>query len=307
MSVIATILEFLPFSEGEVASLVRTAPSRYKVHLIEKRNGRGSRIISQPTAEIKAIQRLLVQEYISKLPVAEAAKAYRKGVGIRDHASVHAPNRYLLKLDFRDFFPSIYGADFLKHLKKYSDVSPSDAKILVRLLFWRPTGERKLRLSIGAPSSPAISNTILFDFDVAVKNYCGDKGVVYTRYADDLAFSTSQRDVLKEVFGFVSTLCATLRYPRLDLNNDKTVFASKKSRRQLTGLILSNDGRASLGRERKRLIRSMANRYAKGELSSEQRENLRGWIAFAMSVDAPFIDSVKRMLGDVIFKTLMEV
>lgn len=306
MSVLITILESFPFSANEVGLLVRTAPSRYKVHLIEKRNGRGQRIIAQPTAEIKAIQRLLVQEYIAKLPVADAAKAYRKGMGIRDHASVHAQNRYLLKLDFKDFFPSITGADFLKHVKKYSDISVDDTKMLVRLLFWRPMGERTLRLSIGAPSSPAISNTILFDFDLAVQQYCEGKGVRYTRYADDLAFSTSQANVLEDVTGFVSGLCLTLRYPRLTLNSDKTVFTSKKYRRQLTGLILSNDGRVSLGREKKRLIRSMANRYGKGELSPEQQANLRGWLAFAMSVDSQFIDSVKRMLGDATFRGLME-
>lgn len=306
MSVIATILEFLPFSEREVASLIRTAPSRYKVHLIEKRNNRGNRIIAQPTAEIKAIQRVLVQEYISKLPVSSAAKAYRKGMGIRDHASIHAKNRYLLKLDFKDFFPSIYGADFLKHLKKHSDLSPDDAKLMVRLLFWRPTGERKLRLSIGAPSSPSISNTILFDFDSAISKYCEGVGVVYTRYADDLAFSTSQPNVLKDVADAVSSLCSTLRYPKLTLNQDKTVYTSKKNRRQLTGLILSNDGIASLGREKKRLIRSMVNRYEKGELSLDQKEILRGWLAFATSVDAKYIESLKRMVGEVAFKRLME-
>lgn len=307
MSVMIKIMEAFPLGVDEVSMLIRTAPSRYKVHEIEKRNGRGKRTIAQPTAEIKAIQRLLLREYVSALPVSDVAKAYRKEVCITDHASVHATNRYLLKLDFKDFFPSISGADFLKHLKKYSDVTPADAKILTRLFFWRPIGERRLRLSIGAPSSPAISNTILFDFDEKVKEFCISKGVAYTRYADDLAFSVSQPNVLGDVFEFVSRRCAILRYPRLELNQDKTVFTSKKYHRQLTGLVLSSDGHASLGREKKRTLRAMAHRFGKGELPEDEIARLRGWIAFASSVEPEFVASIKKMLGEDVFKRLMSV
>ena len=287
--------------------LIRTAPSRYKVHEIEKRNGRGKRTIAQPTAEIKAVQRFLLGEYVASLPLSDVAKAYRKNSSIVDHASVHASNRYLLKMDFKDFFPSISGADFLKHLKKYSDLSSQDSKILARIFFWRPVGERKLRLSIGAPSSPAISNTILFDFDESVKDFCVSKGVIYTRYADDLAFSTSQPNVLGSVFEFVSRQCAVLRYPRLEVNGEKTVFTSRKYHRQLTGLVLSNDGRASLGRERKRNLRAMANRFGKGQLPEDEIARLRGWMAFSYSVDSEFVASVKRMLGEDVFARLMKV
>ncbi len=307
MSVISTIMESFPLGADEVAMLIRTAPSRYKVHEIEKRNGRGKRTIAQPTAEIKAVQRLLLREYIAELPVSDVAKAYRKGVGIVDHATIHAPNRYLLKLDFKDFFPSVSGTDFLKHLKKYSSVASDDAKILTRIFFWRPMGERRLRLSIGAPSSPAISNTILFDFDEEVNVYCVSSGVIYTRYADDLAFSTSEPGVLGDVFGFVSRLCNTLRYPRLELNSDKTVFTSKKYHRQLTGLVLSNDGCASLGREKKRLLRATAHRFGKGDLSEEEVKHLRGWLAFAFSVEPEFVEAIKRMLGEDDFMRLMRV
>lgn len=305
MSVIKRIVEVFPLSVREASLLIATAPSRYKVHLIEKRHGRGVRVIAQPTAEIKALQRAMLKEYVAQLPVSDVVMAYRKGFGIADHASAHAPNRYLLKLDFKDFFPSINGADFLKHLKKYSDVSQEDAKLLTRLFFWRPRGERKLRLSIGAPSSPAISNTILYDFDTEIFRYCVECGVTYTRYADDLAFSTSEAGVLTRVHRFVMDVCERARYPKLELNVDKTVFTSKKHRRQLTGLVLSNEGRVSLGRDRKRLIRAMADKYSKGGLDAAELGTLRGWIAFALSIDSVFVESLQRMLGDEKFYELM--
>lgn len=305
MSVIETILEGFPLSRAELLYLIRTAPSRYKVHEIEKRNGRGKRTIAQPTAEIKLLQKFLLKKYIDKLPVNDAAKAYRAGRGIIDHASAHAGNRYLLKMDFKDFFPSLMAVDFIKHLHKYSDLSSVDARYLSRIFFWRPKGERALRLSIGAPSSPAISNALMLDFDTKLQDYCDKCGIKYTRYADDLALSTSQPNILFDAQKFVASMCHNTRHPKLVINDEKTVFTSKKHHRQLTGLTLSNDGRASLGRDRKREIRAMAHHYEQGRLSPEEISKLRGWIAFSISIDTAFVQTIEKLIGDEAFKKLM--
>lgn len=305
MIVIDTILQEFPLSRDEILRLIRTAPSRYKVHDIEKRNGRGKRTIAQPTAEIKLLQRFLLQKFVARLPVSDAAKAYRSGQGIADHASVHAKNRYLLKLDFKDFFPSIRAGDFVKHLYKYSLLKTEDAKALSRLFFWRPKGQRTLLLAIGAPSSPAISNTLMFDFDMKLVEYCTQKGITYTRYADDLALSTNQPNILTEAHKYVISLCTSIRSPKLVLNDEKTVFTSKKHHRQLTGLTLSNEGTASIGREKKREIRAMAHHYKLGKLKPEDLSKLRGWIAFAMSIDNAFVSTIRTMVGSESFNKLM--
>lgn len=306
MNVIDTILQHFPLGRDEIARLIRTAPSRYKVHEIEKRNGRGKRVIAQPTAEIKLLQRFLLQKFVADLPVSGAAKAYRTGQGIVDHASVHATNRYLLKLDFKDFFPSIRAGDFVKHLYKYSGLKTEDAKALSRLFFWRPKGQRALLLSIGAPSSPAISNTLMFDFDIKLIEYCVKNGIAYTRYADDLALSTNHPDILTEAHKFVITLCESIRSPKLLLNDAKTVFTSKKHHRQLTGLTLSNDGKASIGRNKKREIRAMAHHYKFGKLKLEDLSKLRGWLAFTMSIDKAFVKTIEELIGSDRFRQLMQ-
>lgn len=250
------------------------------------------------TAEIKLLQRYLVDRYLSNLPVSEVAKAYRMNHSILDHAYPHAKNQYLLKLDFKDFFPSIRAIDFIKHLRKYSTLSREDAITLSRVFFWRPKRQRDLILSIGAPSSPAISNTVLFDFDSALIEYCTKNEITYTRYADDLALSTNQPNILNDALKYVMTLCHSLKYPRLTLNDDKTVFTSKKHHRQLTGLVLSNTGTASIGREKKRTIRAMAHHYKHGKLSPEDCAKLRGWLAFMMSIDPEFVRSIRKMIGE---------
>lgn len=306
MEIIERIRSDFSLSAHDVRVLLHTAAYRYKLHHIEKRHGRGKRLIAQPTAEIKILQRWAVDKYVAKLPIHKAATAYRSGISIKDHAAVHADNRYLLKLDFQDFFPSILGSHFLMHLKSHMEIPEEDADLLMRLLFRFDREAQEYVLSIGAPSSPSISNTIMYDFDNALSNYCRTHDIVYSRYADDLALSTSKPKVLNEAFDFVKRLCSDMQYPRLKLNDAKTVFTSKKHRRQLTGLILTNDGKPSMGREKKRLIRSMAHRFSLGELAQEQILHLRGLLAFAYSIEPLFFNSINRMIGEEAFHRLMK-
>ena len=306
MNIIERIQSDFSLSMHDVRVLLYTAARRYKLHHIEKRHGRGKRLIAQPTAEIKMLQRWAIEKYINQLPVHKAATAYRAGVSIKDHAAVHAANHYLLKLDFKDFFPSILGSHFLMHLRSHMKISDDDANLLMQLLFRLDKETKDYVLSIGAPSSPAVSNTIMYDFDCALANYCRANEMVYSRYADDLALSTSKPKALDDAYIFIKRLCREAPYPRLQLNDAKTVFTSKKHRRQLTGLILTNDGKPSLGRDKKRLIRSMAHRFSLNELSQEQIMHLRGLLAFAFSIEPLFFSSINRMIGEETFHRLMK-
>ena len=306
MDLIERLQAVFPFSQREIALLIYTAPRRYKIHFIEKRNDRGKRLIAQPTAELKAVQKWIISAYLNQLPVHKAAMAYRPKLGIKDHAQLHASNNYLLKLDFENFFPSIKGSDLQAHLSVHMDkLTLQDQIALTRLLFRADSNTDRLILSIGAPSSPALSNTVMYDFDLAVANFCEDLGVEYSRYADDLALSTNTPRILESVKTYIESLCKTLKYPSLKINENKTVFTSKKFQRQLTGLILSNSGNASLGRSRKREIRSMAHHFSQGKLSGEEITRLRGLLAFTASIDKEYIHSIERMVGVETFNAIM--
>lgn len=303
-SLISLAIEELPFSEREVRELLNSAPARYKVHYIEKRKGRGLRQIAQPTAEIKLLQRWAIGKYRDQLPVHSAAKAYIIGSGIQQHAAVHAQNSYLLKLDFKDFFPSIKGIDVRRHLAKHLGIPSEELSLLMRLFCWRGKPAGALRLSIGAPSSPFISNSIMFEMDSAIELKCKEYGAIYTRYADDLAISTNQPNVLSATYDFIQTLCRESKYPHFELNAGKTVFTSKKHHRQLTGLTLASDGKLSLGRDKKRLIRAMAHAYSIGKLKPDDFGKLRGWVAFAHSIEPAFVQGLERMIGSHVLNTI---
>lgn len=286
-----------PFSEHELIVLIATAPSRYKVHYIEKRNGRGRREIAQPTKEIKFLQRLLVKYELATLPIHDAAIAYRAGLSIADHARPHAHGRYLLKLDFKDFFPSIRWSSLAHRLTNDTQYTKVELWILGNLLCRKANTSGVHQLSIGAPSSPHVSNYVLHEFDSNLTDFCSRNGVRYTRYADDLAFSTHIPGLLDTVEQEVRRLLRELNYLGLQLNEEKSVNVSKKRRRMLVGLTLSNDGHTSIGRDAKRQLRLAIHRAAFGRLGPTEVANLRGRLAFTYAIDPTFVDELLARYG----------
>ncbi len=286
-----------PFSEHELIVLIATAPSRYKVHYIEKRGGKGRREIAQPTKEIKFLQRMLVKHELATLPIHDAAVAYRAGLSIADHAQPHAMGRYLLKLDFKNFFPSIKWPSLGRLLTRDTQYTEVDLWILGNLLCRKAKSTGAHQLSIGAPSSPHVSNYFLHEFDSKLTDFCSRRGVRYTRYADDLALSTKTPGALDVVEQEVRRLLEELAYLGLQLNEEKSINVSKKSRRTLVGLTLSNDGHASIGREAKRQLRVCIHRAALGTLCPEDLANLQGRLAFTYAIDPEFVDQLLARYG----------
>lgn len=146
----------------------------------------------------------------------------------------------------------------------------------------------------------------MFDFDSEVIEYCTKLRVAYSRYTDDLAFSTNEPKVLSGVYSYIEMLCKRNKSPKLTLNNEKTVFTSRKYHRQLTGLVLSNDGSISIGRDKQRFIRAMAHHYKMGTLAPEEHSKLRGWLAFTMSIDQKYVKTIEKLIGSDDFQRLMQ-
>jgi len=288
-----------------IEQLARSASHFYKVYLIDKRHGDEKRIIQQPSRALKFLQRWIVANVIQDIPIHTAAAAYVKGSSVRKHAERHVTNNYLLRLDFQQFFPSIKGSDIRRHLVKnrphlHFVEEDTDIELLVA------AGTRSGGLVIGAPSSPALSNQIMFQFDDLLHRWCADSNVTYTRYADDLYFSTRTPDVLRLAREKVLELLGSIEYPKLSLNDDKTVHTSRKKKRLVTGLSLSSDGKVSLGREKKRKIRSMIHKHkVVAGLESKERAYLAGYLAYARSVEPEFIASLVRKYGSETMRAVM--
>ena len=287
--------------------LVRSAPYRYKVYQIEKREPGKLRTIAQPARAVKRLQYWVISRVLGKYPIHPAAIAYRIGRNILDNARAHAKKRFILKLDFKDFFHSIKANDFRSFIQRRGprDLDESDTEYLTRILFWRMTRGGDLVLSIGAPSSPMLSNILLYEFDKRVAEYCKRVQVTYTRYADDLTFSTNRKDLLEHVERKVDEICSGLPFPRLRLNRQKRVHASKATSRRVTGLVLSNDGSVSLGHQRKRRISAAVHHFKGGRLTPEETRALAGMLAFAYSVEPKFLAALERKYGKNVIRKVL--
>ena len=292
---ISSELNLSPYGLSELA---RTAWRRYKVFTIPKRT-EGRRTIAQPSKALKEVQRWLVGNELKDLPLHNAAMAYREKRNIGLNAKAHSASNFLLKMDFANFFPSIHPEHLTNHIARYGRGrwSHADITLICSLVFWRPKGSPLLQLCIGGPASPFISNTVMYDFDLLVDKYCSDKGVTYTRYADDLAFSTREPNVLPEIEEAIFEFCKKLDYPQLVVNRGKTVHASRAVARKVTGLVLTPDHKVSIGRERKRMIRAGINRWNNGQLDAEEIEKIVGLLAFARDVEPDFVRRMAEYYG----------
>ncbi len=283
--------------------IVRTASRRYKTYSIPKRNG-GRRTISHPTPEVKYLQRWMNRNLFGVLPIHHAVTSYRDGISVAHNASLHARQNYLLKVDFEDFFPSISADDIRATLIAHStDFDPhltnADIEVVVETVC------RRGALTIGAPSSPVLSNAILYDFDHFVFGACQQRHVVYSRYADDLFLSTDEPNRLSDLLEMIRTKLAEGGRPVLRINENKTVFTSRKRKRIVTGLVLTSDRQLSVGRKKKRQIRSMIHLYRSNGLADAEVSYLRGYLAFVNSVEPEFLDRLKRKYGDELLGQIM--
>lgn len=298
VKIVNFISESLCIEESELISFAHTAPHRYKIYTIPKRSGNGRRTIAHPSKQLKFIQRLTLRLLQDVLPIHESALAYKKSISIRDNANIHRKNQYLLKMDFKDFFPSITPSLLFRELeRKNIIVSDEDKNFLASILFFKLRSNSSLKLSIGAPSSPLISNFIMHHFDQILSSECKKMKICYTRYADDITFSTNIKDSLFKIPSIVKNILKNENYPELKVNEEKTVFSSKAHNRHVTGITITNEGALSVGREKRRLLSASLHRYIEGKIDGETKNTLKGQLSFAFFIEPQFKIRLQKKYG----------
>ncbi len=283
------LAKLLLLDEGYILSVADNSNSSYGKFSISKKGG-GNRIIYKPNNELKVLQRVLHENVLSKIPVHSCAKAYQKGSSIVAHALNHNNKKFLLKMDFESFFDSIKESDVRDFIDERCDLidvdwDDADTDLLVKLVCFNG------RLTMGAVTSPLISNAICYQLDVKLNDYCLAKGITYTRYADDIYFSTNERNLLKYLPSYVKGCLKTINYPKkLWLNSRKTIHSSRKKKMMVTGIILKPTGGISIGREKKREVRSLIFNWK--NLSLDQKMYLQGYLAYCKGVEPAFINNL---------------
>ena len=158
-----------------------------------------------------------------------------RGRSFLTNAQAHFGAMHVLNMDVRDFFPSI-GEVLVKNVFELLGYS-TDVSVGLAILTTKDGA-----LPQGAPTSSMIANLVLRKFDADVSAFAKDTGLNYTRYADDLTFSSSTR-ISPEVPDIISGHLNTLG---LSLNGTKSRFMGPNDRKEITGLVLGlNDVRLS--------------------------------------------------------------
>lgn len=281
MSLQTRIANELFLSTQYISAITRSASKRYKEYEVPKRNG-GWRTIYHPARELKALQRWLLTNVISGWPVHHSALAYRPNTSVKHNADLHRGNAFILKLDFDTFFPSIS----LHDVRAYVQAAPAeklgwnkkDVNTFLSLVC------RKGQLTIGAPTSPALSNAVCWELDNRLSAWAQERGAKYSRYSDDITLSSNVANVLSDAPEAVENILRNLPTPAaLRLNNKKTRHLSRKHRRIITGIVLTPTSELSIGRAKKRKLRSLIHSYE--SLDDNGKKSLAGLLSYAVSIE----------------------
>ena len=295
-------------NEAQILRLIVRSPHAYKVYTIPKKSG-GTRIIAQPAKETKFLQRWLIANVFHALPLHEFATAYKSNTNIKKNAAAHKENPYISKFDFRNFFPSIKEVDLIQHFTRHlaTQLSENDIQMVARLCCMSTKGSKDRHLSIGAPSSPLLSNSVMYEFDSQITSWCKVNGFVYTRYADDLTFSTNVKERSSHIEGEIRRVITGLGYPKINLNKKKTIHLSKRHQRRVTGLIINNEDQLSIGRSRKRAISALIHRHSLNMLTTDETYHLQGLLGFAKDIEPAFVISMRRKYGAEIVDAVFQI
>lgn len=222
-------------------ALGRHAELHYEQVRIPKKGG-GTRKLLVPDPLLKNVQRGILHRILDGRRPADSAAAYRAGASVSANARLHTGRSLVLKMDIEDFFGSITFPMVQKSAFPSQYFPPSVGTLLTSLCCYREC------LPQGAPCSPAISNLVMRPFDIYMEKWCGERGITYSRYCDDMTFSGDfdAGAVKRKVYGYLHAM-------GFEPNRKKTRILTRGNRQTVTGIVVNEKPQVS--REYRRKLR----------------------------------------------------
>ncbi len=203
----------------------------YKQFEIPKKSG-NQRKIDEPYPTLKEIQTWILKNILtpaSRHFVSPVAKAFMPGKSLRDNAKFHRSKGLVVALDINDFFGSVhFGAVYGTF--KAMGYNKSVSTLLSNLCVLNDS------LPQGAPTSPMLSNIIFKSLDDGIFNYCNKRGIMYTRYADDMVFSSNTLNTAR----LISYVTMRVEKFGMYINESKTKVMGRGFRQNVTGVIVND-------------------------------------------------------------------
>jgi len=280
----------------------------YFYRILPKRSG-GFRMLETPKQRLKDLQRRILSGILDRVPVHPSVHGFVRGRSIVTFAAPHTGKRLVLRLDLQDFFPAFPAARAqalfrtLGYPESVADLLGGICTNAVPRRTWRdppPAADlaqwheaRSLyarpHLPQGAPTSPALANLTAFRLDCRLTGLAKSAGAVYTRYADDLAFSGNE-EFARAAKRFSAHAAAIALEEGFYVNHRKTRILRQGVRQQLAGVVV-NEKIGIRRRDREQLEAILTNCIRFGPESQNRagvtdfRAHLEGRIGFIAMVD----------------------
>jgi RNA-directed DNA polymerase len=248
---------------GTLRLIVARQRDPYRRFTIRKRSG-GRRAIRVPEAALMRLQRWLVAYVLNPLPVHPSSFAFKPGSSIIGCAARHCGARWLVKMDIAGFFHSISEIQVYRvflalgyqrlvafELARLTTFARSKT-FQYRSPRWQTLKKRE-RISDyshphlgflpqGAPTSPMLSNLVMREVDEQIATASGTAGLTYTRYSDDLTFSTRDESFNRaNATKFIGEVTRILVRVGLYPQARKTVIVPPGGRKIVLGLLVHED------------------------------------------------------------------
>lgn len=291
----------IPISKLTYILYVVNTDSCYHSFSIPKKSG-GKRTIDAPNEDLKSIQIKLskclweYQQDIWKCNgiTPNIAHAFQPGKSIFTNARIHRNKRYVFNTDLKDFFGSFHFGRVRGFFNQNKDFRlPIDvATIIAQLVCY------KGKLPQGAPTSPIITNMICSILDIHLLKVAKKYKLDYTRYADDMTFSTNDRHFIDNYSAFYQEIKQKIEYSGFEINEKKNRLQFRDSKQVVTGLVVNK--KLSIDHNYYKQTRAMAhNLYTKGSFVLDNGQlgtinQLEGRFSFINQVDEYNQNKLKR-------------
>lgn len=267
----------------------------------------GTRRIAAPRTPLRKAQRILLDRILAPVPLHDACHGFVAGRSTVTNAAPHQGAALVLKLDLKDFFPTLHFRR-VQGLFEQLGYNAAVAATLAGLTTYRPKLAGVVawpgRLPQGAPTSPALANLACRRLDRRLSSLAARCGAVYTRYADDLTFSFARVPELRigRFLWWVDGIC--YREGFLERPDKRRILRAKHQQR-ITGLVV-NAGVHVPRADRKRFRAILHNCRRHGLASQAHGRDdfpayLAGYAAYVRMVEPAlgqrFSDEVDALLG----------
>lgn len=286
MSLLEQMAADLELDPVFISRVAARASRHYRTFDLRKAGG-GIRTIHQPSAVLKTFQYWVVAHVLKDIPVSDCAVGYRIGKSILTNARLHAGQRHLFHTDLTNFFPSITQDRVMDMLENKTNLVPQDRDFVASICLLDG------RCTIGAVSSPSLSNAVMVDVDQALVAFAASRGYRYSRYADDMIMSS--KDFIPSAVA--NTVGDILNEFGFRVQQSKTHFMGPSQRRAVTGLVLSSTGSVSAGRDRKESVRRMIYQYYRYDRG--RPEAILGHLNFLRGVEPEAYNRIVMKYGQV--------